>query len=208
MFTGIIEEVGKIQRIENISGKKYLAIRCSKVTQGLKIGDSVCCNGICLSIVNFTKDSIKAEAMPETLSVTTSRFWKVNDSINLERAMSANSRFDGHIVQGHIDTISKRLSKSENRNSLYLEYELLYKFAELIVNKGSVAINGVSLTVAEVGTNSFKVAVIGLTKEHTNLISSKYVNLEFDILGKYVQRMLNAESKKKMNPEILAKKGF
>jgi riboflavin synthase len=208
MFTGIVEESGKIARIEKISGKTYFTIQCATVTDGLKIGDSVSCNGICLTVVDFSKDRIKAEAMPETLSVTTAKYWKVNDKINLERAMSSQSRFDGHIVQGHVDTIAKRLSKSESQNSLYLEYELPYEFAELIVNKGSVAINGVSLTVSETGNNSFKVALIGITKEHTNLVSSKLVNLEFDILGKYVQRMMNARNKQKLTQEYLMKKGF
>ena len=208
MFTGIIEEVGKISRIENRGGKKYFTINCRKILDSIKIGDSIACNGICLTVIGFTDSSIKVEAMLETLSKTTSHFWKNNDLINLERAMKIGSRFDGHLVQGHIDTISKLKSKYTSNQNLFLEYDIPSGFSELIVPQGSIAINGVSLTIAKLKENSFKVAIIGHTRENANLENATFVNLEFDIIGKYVQRFLNKDNAKKISQEMLIEKGF
>ena len=208
MFTGIIEEVGKISRIENRSGKKYFTINCRKILDSIKIGDSFACNGICLTVINFTDSTIKVEAMLETLSKTTAHFWKNSDLINLERAMKIGSRFDGHLVQGHIDTISKQKSKYTSNQNLFLEYEIPSSFSEFIVPQGSISINGVSLTIAELKQDSFKVAIIGHTRENTNLEKSTFVNLEFDIIGKYVQRFLNKNRTNKISQEMLIEKGF
>jgi len=122
--------------------------------------------------------------------------------------MQIGSRFDGHLVQGHIDTISKLKSKYTSNQNLFLEYEIPSGFSELIVPQGSIAINGVSLTIAELKENSFKVAIIGFTRENTNLENSTFVNLEFDLIGKYVQRFLNKNKINKISQEMLIEKGF
>ena len=208
MFTGIIEEVGRISRIEERSGKKYFTITCRKILDSIKIGDSIACNGICLTVISFSDTSIKVEAMNETLSKTTAYFWKNSDHINLERAMLIGTRFDGHLVQGHIDTISKLKSKFTSAQNLVLEYEIPSGFSELLVPQGSIAVNGVSLTISDLNEKTFQVAIIGHTKKNTNLENSTFVNLEFDIIGKYVQRFLHKDNKKKISQEMLIEKGF
>ena len=208
MFTGIIEEVGKISKIEEKNGKKFVSIASSKVIETLKLGDSVSCNGICLTVIDLKNSEFKVEVMAETISKTTARFWKVNDSVNLERALQVGSRFDGHFVQGHVDTIAKRISKTAKGETLYLEYELPARFAEYFVPQGSIAINGVSLTIADLKKDSFQVALIDFTRKETNLENSLYVNLEFDIIGKYVIRFLRKEKEPKITEKMLLENGF
>jgi len=208
MFTGIIEEVGILERIEDRSGRKYLSISSRKVFQTLKIGDSIACNGICLTVIDVTISGFKVEVMSETIIKTTVRFWKIRDLINLERALSLNSRLDGHFVQGHIDTIAKRISKISKGKTLYLEYEIPAQFRDYLVPQGSIAVNGVSLTVAELKDNSFRTALIEFTKNKTNLEKSLYVNLEFDIIGKYILRFLQNEKKQKITRKMLMENGF
>ncbi len=208
MFTGIIEEIGKVVKIESRSGKKYFSISSRKILDSLKIGDSVACNGICLTVIDFMNSRIKVEAMSETLTKTTAFSWKNNDLINLERAMQIGSRLDGHLVQGHIDTISKLKSKKVSNQNLVLEYEIPSGFSDLLVPQGSITINGVSLTIAELISDSFKVAIIEHTRKNTNLENSNYVNLEFDIIGKYVQRFLHKNKKNTISQKILIEKGF
>lgn len=214
MFTGIIEEVGTIQKINNQASKKYFTINCTKITDDLKIGDSIACNGICLTLTHFTKTSITVEAMNETISKTTVKDWLTNSNINLERALKFNSRLDGHIVQGHIDTTSKVLGVRKINATLYLEIDLPQEFSDLVVAQGSIAVNGVSLTLAKLADSSFQVALISLTEDLTNLSLLKAgdnVNLEFDIIGKYILRKNSLKSNplsSKINQAWLNEQGF
>ncbi len=206
MFTGIIEEIGKISSISNHGGKKYFTIEASKINSDLKIGDSVACNGICLTLISFTDKAITIEAMNETIAKTSAKYWSLGNSINLERALRFNSRLDGHIVQGHVDTISQVLTVKKQNNTRYIEVVLDQQYADLVVAQGSIAINGVSLTIAKLNNKSLQVALISLTEDLTNLSLVKvgdYVNLEFDIIGKYILR--SQELKKQSSASQITK---
>ncbi len=214
MFTGIIEEIGTISSIESQGGKQHFTIKCSKINDDLKLGDSVACNGICLTLIDFTDKSITIEAMNETLKKTTAKTWTIGSSINLERALKFNSRLDGHIVQGHVDIISNVTAIKEVNKTRYIEVSLDNNYAELVVSQGSIAINGVSLTVAKLDTNNFQVALISLTENLTNLSLLKvgdFVNLEFDVIGKYILRnkeVKSNQSKSKISKSWLYEQGF
>ncbi len=209
MFTGIIQEQGIIHNISGHSGKKIFLITCHKMQDQLKIGDSICTNGICLSVSDFSKNSISLEAMNETLNKTTAGFWKYNQSLHLERAMKLSDRLDGHIVQGHVDTISPLIKKNKIKDTIYLEFSLDQNLKQFIVQQGSISIDGVSLTISKIIDHSFQVSIISLTENSTHLTKLKlgdYVNLEFDILGKYV---LNKISKKNtLSESFLIENGF
>ncbi len=208
MFTGIIQEIGKLSKIYDRNGIKVITINSLKMQNNLKIGDSIACNGICFTVTDFSINSITVESSYETSLKTTVNFWKLNDLIHLERAMMLSERLDGHIVQGHIDTISLLISKKTINMNLYLEISYDKKFRPLIVPQGSIAVNGVSLTIAKIHDHSFEVALISHTIQNTHfsqLSSSHYVNLEFDIIGKY---LLNLLPQKKLNEEWLKNNGF
>lgn len=214
MFTGIIEEIGRIENIEARGGKSYYKIACSKINNGLKIGDSVACNGICLTLIDFNDRTITIEAMHETISKTTIKDWALSSKINLERALQFSSRLDGHIVQGHIDTLATVLEVSKVKDTKYIEIELNEAYQDLVVPQGSIAVNGVSLTLANLSLKSFKVALISLTENLTNLTylrNGDKVNLEFDIVGKYILRraqLAHASKTSKISKEWLYEQGF
>lgn len=216
MFTGIIEEVGTISKIVNKGGKKEFIIRCSLINNSLKIGDSVASNGICLTVTKFDNQQITIEAMNETIAKTNIKNWSNLTKINLERAMTMGGRLDGHIVQGHVDTVLNVVSLNKIGDTLYIELNLPDEYKKLVIPQGSVALNGVSLTVAKLTEDSFSVALISLTEELTNLNKLKVndeVNVEFDVLGKYVQRFLNISNKNnkpksKITQEWLIENGF
>ena len=196
MFTGIIQEIGKITRTGYQSSGKQIILECSNVQSDMKLGDSLACNGICLTVAGFDRRTVTLEAMAETIERTTLKDWKTGDNVNLERALKADSRLDGHLVQGHIDTVAGVISSIKQDRSLLLEIELPVAFRNLVVEKGSIAVNGVSLTIAKLTVNSFKVALVGFTIQNTNLSSLRSgskVNLEFDIIGKYLKRYLDCK---------------
>ncbi len=193
MFTGIIEEIGKIKRV-SISGKSgSLEIGASKVLFGTKVGDSIAVNGVCLTVTSLSASGFTADVMAETLRRSSLGSLSAGSGVNLERAMAADGRFGGHIVSGHIDgtgTISK-MQKEEN--AVWVHIKAAAEILNLIVEKGSIAIDGISLTVAGVNESEFSVSVIPHTAEETTLLSKKagdLVNLENDIIGKYVQKLL------------------
>ncbi len=193
MFTGLIEEVGELTAISSAAEKRYFKIQCKKILSDIKIGSSVACDGICLTVIKKNSDSIQVEAMNETIKKTTAKYWEIGKKINLERALKVSDRLEGHFVLGHIDTVGQISGKSYEGNTLYLEFIIPEDFYSFIVEQGSVAVNGISLTIAEITDYGFKIALIGHTIENTNLRYEKdYVNLEFDVIGKYV---LNSISK-------------
>lgn len=190
MFTGIIEERGQIKEILIEKSNRVFYIE-SKLAADLKIDESVSHNGICLTVEDIRDDIYKVTAIEETLQKTNAGLWKINDIINLERSMKLNDRLDGHIVQGHVDGTGVCISCEDMKGSIEFTFQYNEKFAELIIEKGSICVNGVSLTAFDVTNNSFKVAIIPYTFSHTNFNSLKendIVNLEFDVLGKYVAR--------------------
>ena len=190
MFTGIIENLAKIVAIENSQGNLNITLSSSLASE-LKVDQSVSHNGICLTVVSINNDQYTVTAIEETINKTTIKKWQKGDLINLERAMKIGDRLDGHMIQGHVDQIGKCI-KSETKNGSW-EYTIEYEKSDNItVEKGSIAINGVSLTVIDSMSNGFKVAIIPYTYKHTsfqNLENGNAVNLEFDILGKYLTKM-------------------
>jgi len=189
MFTGIIEATGKIVTHQLISGKKLITISRPAIFDDLKIGCSIACDGICLTVVQFDDKAFTVEIMNETLQKSTAKNWTSGKILNLERALKLNSRLDGHFVQGHIDRELRLISHLKREGTDYLHLEFPRQESNLIVPQGAIALNGVSLTIAEIRSNYFSVALIGHTLTHTNLGTIKTgekVNVEYDILGKYV----------------------
>ncbi len=191
MFTGIIEATGTISAIETDGGNVHFFIR-SSITNALKVDQSVAHNGVCLTVVEIKNEIYKVTAIKETLDKTNLGKLKPSDKVNLERSMASHGRFDGHVVQGHVDQIAICNSVTEQDGSYVFNFEVPGG-TNLIVEKGSICINGISLTCFNVTDTSFEVAIIPFTYEHTNINkveTGTSVNIEFDILGKYVQKMM------------------
>jgi len=192
MFTGIIEEIGKIVRIEREQANLHLYVK-SSFTNELKIDQSVAHNGVCLTVVAINGDVYQVTAIAETLAKTHLGSLQVGDAVNLERGMLVNTRLDGHIVQGHTDQTGTCSAIQEEAGSTRFTFEYNPSTGNVVIEKGSITVNGVSLTVVDATRDSFSVAVIPYTLAHTNLqylqIGS-IVNLEFDVIGKYVARLM------------------
>ena len=189
MFTGIIEELGKVVRIENSKGNKILFVRADKVIESTKIGDSIAVNGACLTITKIEKDNLCFEVIPETIDKTNLKFIKVSELVNLERALKINDRLGGHLLSGHIDTIGIIRKKGFALGGYKFEIAVDKDLMSFIVPKGSIAVDGISLTVGEARGNTFSVYIIPHTLKLTTLGfkgPSSYVNIEVDMLGKYV----------------------
>ena len=198
MFTGIIEEIGIVKKISLAGKSGSLEISANKVLQGSKVGDSIAVNGVCLTVTHMTENSFSADVMAETVRRTSLASLSVGSGVNLERAMSADGRFGGHIVSGHIDGIGKITKIHKEENAVWVHISASSEILALIVEKGSIAIDGISLTVASVNESEFSVSVIPHTAKETTLLSKKtgdIVNLENDIIGKYVQKLLGGAGK-------------
>ena len=212
MFTGIIEEIGKIRGVNKGVNQCKITIECTEVLNGTKIGDSIAVNGVCLTVVEILSDGFLADVSPETLTVTSIGKLQVGDRVNLERAMKADGRFGGHIVSGHIDGLAKYSSKKQLSNFYELEFVLPSDISKYVIRKGSIAINGISLTIAGVNENKVKIAVIPHTYENTNLKELKngdFVNIEVDMIAKYVEKFLStSDNKSKISLEFLQEHGF
>ncbi len=191
MFTGIIESLGRLMSIEKESENIHFFIQCD-FTHALKIDQSVAHNGVCLTVVDIDGDVYKVTAIRETLEKTNLKDWKLNDQINLERGMKLGDRLDGHIVQGHVDEVGRCKNITDANGSTYYTFEYDSNSSNITIEKGSITVNGVSLTVVNSKRNEFSVAVIPYTKNHTNFNNLQIgddVNLEFDVIGKYVSRL-------------------
>ena len=192
MFTGIIEEIGKIVRIEREQANLHLYVK-SSFTNELKIDQSVAHNGVCLTVVAIDGDIYQVTAIAETLAKTHLGSLQVGDAVNLERGMLLNTRLDGHIVQGHIDQTGTCTAIQEEAGSTRFTFQYDPSTGNVVIEKGSITVNGVSLTVVDATRDSFSVAVIPYTLAHTNLQHlqiGSVVNLEFDVIGKYVARLM------------------
>ena len=207
MFTGIIECIGKVLSAEQDGSNKIFIIQ-SNISSSLKVDQSVSHNGVCLTVVEVKNDLHKVIAVEETLKRTTLSEWETGTEINIERAMIANARFDGHFVQGHVDAVatvekmkpsSVKTSAGKQKNGSWIfQFSLSKSHEGLIVEKGSITINGVSLTVVAESKKSFSVAIIPYTHEHTTfsrLKKGEKINIEFDVIGKYVKQMMRMKVK-------------
>ena len=193
MFTGLIEEIGRVLWIRATDRGTQLQLVAPQIAAGARIGDSIAVNGCCLTVKARRDEQITFDLLEETLDRTNLRALRRDSPVNLERSLSANSLVGGHFVQGHIDCAVRILAFEQNDTDYRLEIELPTDFAHYVAYKGSVAVNGISLTVAEVLPASFAVWIIPHTKRHTNLdaaVAGDQLNLEFDLLAKYVERML------------------
>ncbi|MDM1511892.1 riboflavin synthase [Myroides odoratimimus] len=196
MFTGIVENIGNIKRIEKEQENLHITVESAFVSE-LQIDQSVLHNGICLTVVALADVEYTVTAIKETIDVTSIGQWQVGQELNLERAMLMNGRLDGHIVQGHVDHIATCVSIEEVGGSTYFGFEYKKTSQHVTIEKGSITIDGTSLTVVDSGINTFKVAIIPYTLEHT--IFKHYqvgtvVNLEFDVVGKYVAKLVQLRS--------------
>jgi len=196
MFTGIIETLGTIREIKKDGDNVHVTVN-SSITGELKIDQSVSHNGICLTVVAINGDQYTVTAIRETIEKTNLGEWNVGDTVNLERAMKLGDRLDGHIVQGHVDQTGTCKSVTEANGSWYFTFEYDAALNNLTIEKGSITVNGVSLTVVNSKNNEFSVAIIPYTYEHTNFSAFKTgtkINLEFDVIGKYVSRLYSIRS--------------
>ena len=210
MFTGIIEEVGKIKNIQGGTNYK-LTIAASKILEDIHLGDSIAVNGICLTTISWDNGSFTVDVMRETLERTSLHRLRAGSFVNLERALAANGRFGGHIVSGHIDGTGEIINIRRDANAVLYKIKTSEKIMEFIIEKGSIAIDGISLTVAKVDRSAFYVSVIPHTLENTILLRKKtgdIVNLENDIVGKYIKSFTDKNSNSTLCESFLKSNGF
>lgn len=206
MFTGIVEETGTVKSLSISGSSGSIAIKASKVLEGTKTGDSIAVNGICLTVTYMTPEYFTADVMAETVRRSSLSALSPGDRVNLERAMACDGRFGGHIVSGHIDSTGVISEMRKEENAVWVKIAAPADILELTVEKGSIAIDGISLTVAAVSDADFSVSVIPHTGEETTLLKKKpgdVVNLETDIVGKYVKKLLGLSGEKNKQNESL-----
>ena len=211
MFTGIIEEIGTVRRIEHGAKGARLTIQANTVLEDTRIGDSIATNGVCLTVVSMTGDSFSADVMAESLRRSSLGTLQGGSPVNLERAMAANGRFGGHIVSGHIDGTGTIVSQKREDNAVWVKIKTPAPLLRYIVEKGSIAIDGVSLTVAAVTDTDFSVSIIPHTGAQTILLDKKPgdpVNLECDVIGKYVEKLTAPHKTGGISTNFLAENGF
>lgn len=211
MFTGIIEELGNIEDIDRSKQPLLFTVRAKQVLKDLKVGDSVSVNGACLTVTDVQKDRFSVEVIEETLSRTNLKDLKRADKVNLEAALKAGQKISGHFVTGHIDGTGKILKMRHQKGVMLIEIGLDKEILIGIVDKGSVAVDGISLTVSEIREKSFCVYIIPHTAKVTTLgfkTSGDTVNIELDLLGKYVQKRPDHKEPSKITEEFLKEKGF
>lgn len=210
MFTGIVEETGTVRNLDLAGSSGELQIRADKVLAGTRVGDSIAVNGVCLTVTRLTPEGFTADVMAETVRRSSLGQLRAGDRVNLERAMAADGRFGGHIVAGHIDGVGTIRAAVPEGNAVWITIDAPPQILRYIVEKGSIAIDGISLTVAYVDESVFKVSVIPHTAAETTLLSKKagdIVNLENDIVGKYIEKLMRPVSAYYADPAAGSGKG-
>ena len=211
MFTGIVEELGIVERVEKSKTPAVFTIKAKTILEGLKKGDSLSVNGVCLTVVCVEKDRFRVDVIKETLAKTNLGYVKQGDKVNLEGALRADGKISGHYVTGHVDGIGAIIKREKENDEILIEIEADKEILNYIVNKGSIAVDGISLTVARIGPNSFLIYIIPHTASMTTLgfrgVGEK-VNLEVDILGKFVQKFLTQSKPSNITEELLREKGL
>ena len=219
MFTGIIEELGVIKNITANSKSGKITILANKILEDTNLGGSIAVNGVCLTVSSINKNEFVADIMMETIRATNLGKLNIKDKVNLERAMSISSRFGGHIVTGHVDTVGIIQEFKREENAVWVSIRAEEEFLKNMIYKGSIAIDGISLTVAYVDNKIFKVSIIPHTKSKTTILEKNVgniVNLESDVIGKYIRHFLDTDTKENNNKnvknsidlEFLIKNGF
>lgn len=211
MFTGIIEEIGRVRALRRGARSFTLEIEASKVLEGTQVGDSIATNGVCLTVTRMDEGGFAADVMPETVERTALKRLQPGSRVNLERALTLSSRLGGHLVAGHVDAPGRIASRREDDTALWLEIEAEPAVLRYVVEKGSIAIDGVSLTVARVGERSFSVSLIphtqGVTTLHERRVGDR-VNLENDMLVKYVEKLMGRAPQGGLTLDFLRENGF
>lgn len=214
MFTGIVEEIGTVSAIRPGSNSLQLSIRCTTVLSDVKKGDSIAVNGVCLTVSGFSSNQFTADVMPETVKATTLQALRLGSLVNLERAMAANGRFGGHIVSGHVDGRGEIVSIRQKENAVYMEISAAADLLKYFIPKGSVTVDGTSLTVFEVTQKGFIISLIPVTQE-ASIVGRKrtgdQVNVECDMFAKYIERLMTTNkgnSTGGLTMDTLATSGF
>jgi riboflavin synthase len=215
VFTGIIEELGVIDRLVQQGETIEIAIKAKTILHDVKLGDSIAVNGVCLTVTSYTNEQFIVDVMPETVRATSLKNLKKGSKINLERAMAANGRFGGHFVSGHVDGVGTILNKTKVANAVYYEIEVSPEILQYIILKGSIAVDGTSLTVFAITDHSFTISLIPHTLSETVLGMKgvgDIVNIECDMLGKYIKRFISMNNNNKkessLSENFLEKHGF
>jgi riboflavin synthase len=215
MFTGLVEEIGRVQSIIKSTKSARIIINADKVLEGVRLGDSISTNGVCLTVTSSTTNSFSVDVMAETMRRSNLHILSPGDEVNLERALRVGDRLGGHIVSGHIDGMGTITSYENEDNAVWITIETSSEVLRYIVQKGSIAIDGISLTVAYVDETVFKVSIIPHTKDVTTLLRKKVrdiVNLECDMIGKYIEKLLKSQEqspvKKGIDMNFLSENGF
>lgn len=211
MFTGIIEEIGRVRALRRGARSFTLEIEARKVLEGTQVGDSIATNGVCLTVTRMDEGGFAADVMPETVERTALKRLQPGSPVNLERALTLSSRLGGHLVAGHVDATGRIAARREDDTALWLEIEAEPAVLRYVVEKGSIAIDGVSLTVARVGERSFSVSLIphtqGVTTLHERRVGDR-VNLENDMLVKYVEKLMGRAPQGGLTLDFLRENGF
>ena len=212
MFTGIIEELGKVQGVSKNTNQGKITVECGTVLEGTKLGDSIAVNGVCLTVVEITSNGFVADVSPETFKVTSLGDLQTGSFVNLERAMKADGRFGGHMVSGHVDGLGKIIEIQKHGEFYDLKIEHEPEQLKYAIKKGSISIDGISLTIANVEGDAIRIAVIPHTFENTNLKALKrndFVNIEVDVVAKYIEKFLSTrDNKSRISLEFLQEHGF
>ena len=215
MFTGLIEEIGHIKTMKKGSNSIRLTVSANKIMDDVKLGDSIATNGICLTVVDSDSNGFSADVMPETMNRSNFHLQKEGSPVNLERALRVGDRMGGHMVSGHIDGVGEIISQTKDDNAIWVSISAPKNMLKYVIEKGSIAIDGISLTVAYVDDKQFKVSIIPLTQDDTTLVSKKIgstVNLECDMTAKYIEKfMFHKEDEKEeshISMDFLKENGF
>jgi riboflavin synthase len=211
MFTGIVEEMGNVKMLRRDASAARITISASVVLGNTALGDSISVNGVCLTVVNIGKNDFSADVAAETLKVTNLGDLKIGAKVNLERALQLSARIGGHLVSGHVDAVGHIREKREEGNGWRISIDAPEMILRYVIKKGSISIDGVSLTVADVDKTGFSVAIIPHTARLTTLgfkSAGDSVNLEVDLIGKYVERLLTGRIESGVNLDLLKKSGF
>ncbi len=211
MFTGIIEEMGTVKALRREAGAARISLSAATVLDGTALGDSICVNGVCLTVVERGKNEFSADVAVETLRVTNLGELKAGARVNLERALQLSARIGGHLVSGHVDAVGRLREKRDEGNGWRIFFDAPETVLRYVIKKGSIAIDGISLTVADVDRAGFSIAMIPHTARLTTLgfkAAGDSVNLEADIIGKYVERLLPGRAAGNVSLELLKENGF
>ncbi|WP_277584241.1 riboflavin synthase [Psychrobacillus antarcticus] len=211
MFTGIVEELGTIKNVQKSASSMQLVIRAQRILEDIKLGDSISVNGVCLTVIAFSQSEFTADVMPETFHATTTKLLNSGSAVNLERAMAANGRFGGHFVSGHVDGVGTILKKRPTANAVYIDIKIPEEVSNYCIPKGSITIDGTSLTIFEISKSVLTVSLIPHTNQETVLGQKnerELVNLECDMLGKYVQQYVTNKKESTITQDFLQQNGF